>query len=277
VLQLEADGRPRCRDSSAIYVAIQSLLASPDSDAILDEFLGGSRERYEQYIAPRLKHLGPSEFLMGASGPRAPHFMGESPAHRVSLSPFHLAEVPVTNELYALFDPRRQDVPAAERNHPVVGVSWFDAAVFARWMGCRLPTEAEWEFACGGGSAAEWCCPEESMLPRYAWYSETADSQTHAVATREPNAFGFFDMHGNVWEWCQDVYNADFYACSPRHDPLRHPCNEHVQSAHRVTRGGCMHSFAEMCRTRYRFHEAPLLRASDIGFRLARSSNPSTN
>ena len=88
------------------------------------------------------------------------------------------------------------------------------------------------------------------------------------MGTRLPNAFDLFDMHGNVWEWCEDVYDVDFYTAPPTRNPVRRCVGPGMQH---VTRGGCMHSFAEMCRTRYRFHEADDFRAADLGFRVARS------
>jgi formylglycine-generating enzyme required for sulfatase activity len=216
--------------------------------------------------------LDGGSFAMGSAEANAEHFMGELPAHHVNLSPFLLARVPVTQGLLALLDARRASVATLERSKPAVNVTWFDAALFAMWMGCRLPTEAEWEFACGGGSAGQWSCGDEGALSRYAWYSQNAGSELHPVATREPNPYGLFDLHGNAWEWCHDVYDETFYADAPATNPVRAPrADEPLDRVHRVCRGGCMHSFAEMCRTRYRFHEHSQFRAADLGFRLARS------
>ena len=88
------------------------------------------------------------------------------------------------------------------------------------------------------------------------------------MGTREPNSFGLFDLHGNVWEWCQDSYDQDYYFCSPVVDPLK------IASpiVDKVSRGGGMLALSEMCRTRYRFHEPPAFRAADLGFRLAKSA-----
>jgi sulfatase modifying factor 1 len=217
-----------------------------------------------------MRPLGPSQFRMGTTPGREAHFCGETPQHTVELSPFAIAAVPVTNDIYRLLHPDRLDVAARDRRQPVVGVTWFDAALFALWVGCRLPTEAEWEFACAGGASTEWCCAGADELPRYAWFSENSDGCIHQVAAREPNSLGIFDLHGNVWEWCADIYDQDFYDSCPTVDPVAQALPE-AEPADRVCRGGCMHSFAEMCRTRYRFHEPPEFWASDLGFRLARS------
>jgi formylglycine-generating enzyme required for sulfatase activity len=268
LLALGDDGLPVSRDIEALVGAIGRVLRAGDA-GLVDELLTNgllrhSRQRYAEHVAPLMRPVGRSEFLMGTTDGEQAHFCGETPQHSVQLSPFAIAAVPVTNELYALLDRDRLDAPARE---PAVDVTWFDAAFFALWVGCRLPTEAEWELSCSGGASTEWCCADEEDLARYAWFSENAEGRIHDVATREPNALGLHDLHGNVWEWCADVYDQDFYASSPALDPVARGS----AVADRVTRGGCMHSFAEMCRTRHRFHEPPRFWAFDLGFRLARS------
>jgi formylglycine-generating enzyme required for sulfatase activity len=193
------------------------------------------------------------------------HFVGESPCHAVALSPFSIATVPVTNKLFSLLEQKRHDVPASDRQKPAVDLTWYDAMVFAMWMGCRLPTEAEWEFACAAGSSGAWACGHENLLPGLAWYSENSAGQIRAVGIREPNAFGLFDFHGNVWEWCHDSYDQDYYSRSATVDPV----NISSTSNDKVCRGGSINALSEMCRTRYRFHEPAAFFAGDLGFRLA--------
>jgi formylglycine-generating enzyme required for sulfatase activity len=206
---------------------------------------------------------------MGTDDHVAGHFCGESPRHLVRLSSFALAQVPVTNELYALFDPSRA-TPQRDLRKPVVDVTWFDAVLFAMWMGCRLPSEAEWEYGCGVGADAEWCVGHEADLPRHAWFSENSRGVVHRVATREPNSLDLHDMHGNAWEWCRDSYDARAYATASPDDPLGRG------KGRKVVRGGSMNALAEMCRTRYRQPEPPDLWASDLGFRLARNHDDGT-
>jgi formylglycine-generating enzyme required for sulfatase activity len=227
----------------------------------------GAAERFAEHVEPLLRTVPAGSFVMGTDPAAARHFCGETPRHEVVLSEFRIARVPVTNRLYALFDPRRAELPRDDLDKPVVDVSWFDATRFTRWMGCRLPTEAEWERACGAGAAGEWCCEREADLPRHAWFSETSQGELHEVGRLEPNALGLFDMHGNVWEWVVDAYDAGFYARSPRRDPVLDPAPD--SGADRVCRGGSLHSLSEMCRTRYRLHDPPELWAFDLGFRLA--------
>ncbi|MBV9957662.1 MAG: SUMF1/EgtB/PvdO family nonheme iron enzyme [Acidobacteria bacterium] len=253
-------------------MSIHALLQTEQREAIeeilVNGFLRDSAQRYEQYIAPQMRLIEGGSFQMGTNEGRAHHFCGEVPSHRVTLAPFHIAQVQVTNELFGLYDQRRLDLSADERRKPVVDVNWFDAATFAMWMSCRLPTEAEWEFACGAGSEGEWCCEDENRLDGHAWYSENSGGETHLVGTRAPNTFDLYDLHGNVWEWCLDSYEQDYYSSSPVSDPL----SLAPPSADKVCRGGSVHALSEMCRTRYRSHEPSAFKAADLGFRLAKSN-----
>lgn len=270
LLALDDAGRPRCDDTQALYRAVRALVLT-ENGAAVDEllvrgFLRGSSERYERYVAPGMRGLDGGAFVMGTSPLRARHFYGECPEHVVELSPFAIAACPVTNELFGTFDERRQPLHRDDRRKPVAGVSWFDAAVFAMWMGCRLPTEAQWEFACGARSEGEWCCgDDERLLPRHAWYSENSGDEAQPVGTREPNAFGLFDFHGNVWEWCRDGFDQDYYSRAPLADPV----NE-APATSNVCRGGSFRALPEMCRTRFRIHEPSGYWAADLGFRLVR-------
>lgn len=276
LLKLDSCGRPLCKNNRTVYTAVNALLGTGHGEAI-DElltngFLRDSHQRYEEYVAPCMRFIEGGRFNMGTSPLQARHFCGESPCHSVALSPFRLSQVPVTNELFSLFDQMRVNVPAGETQMPAVNLTWFDAAVFAMWMGCRLPSEAEWEFACGSGSESEWCCEDETSLPRYAWYSENTTGVIQPVATREPNPQGLFDLHGNIWEWCRDNYEPCYYSRSPVLDPanLDSPAADFaVNSTDKVCRGGSVHALSEMCRTRYRFHEPAEFWGADLGFRLA--------
>ena len=314
-LRLDSSGRPRCRDSREVLRALSVIAATGSEDAV-DEivrngFLAGAGERYAVHVEPEMRVVGGGRFTMGSAAGGIPYFQGESPPHQVTLASFAVSAVPVTNARYALFDPGR-DLPPALDDHPVVDVAWYDAALCAAWFGCVLPTEAQWEYACGAGSPQEWCCAEAD-LPSYAWYSENAGGTVHQVATRAANALGLFDFHGQVWEWCRDDFDVAFYSRAPAQNPLNlavlargdtplsrgqapgphgpeppdglkapvtssrgpWPPEQARPEQHKVTRGGSFCSLAEMCRTRFRFHEPAGFWASDLGFRLLSNRPPS--
>lgn len=275
LLRPDRDGRPPVGDARATLSTMDAVLRSSD-DMAAETLSGGlfrrTGERFAEHVEPLMRKVPGGTFAMGTEPGSARHFCGETPAHDVTLSEFLIASVPVTNRLYGLLDPRRREVARADLDKPVVDVTWFDAMLFALWVGCRLPTEAEWERACGAGSRGEWCCSEERDLWHHAWFSETSGGELHPVGRLQPNALDVCDMHGNVWEWCVDVYDAGFYAMSPSHGPVNGaPVDADV---HRVCRGGSLHSLSEMCRTRYRLHDPPHMWAFDLGFRLAAGGAP---
>jgi formylglycine-generating enzyme required for sulfatase activity/proteasome lid subunit RPN8/RPN11 len=272
-LSLAPDGTPRCKDNEAITRCVGALLNIGDADAI-DQFvtrgfLRGSTARYAEFIAPKMRELGGGTFQMGSDLADRRHFVGEVPRHAVNLAPFAIAQTAVTHRLYSLFD-RSLPMDGDSAKRPVTDVSWFDATVFALWMGCRLPSEAEWEFACHGGTQSEWACGDERTLPRFGWFSENSSGRLRDVGLLEPNAYGLYDLHGNVWEWCFDGYDEHYYGKAPAVDPV---C---LASPHgrRSCRGGSVRSLAEMCRTRYRLSEPATFRAGDLGFRVAAGPPP---
>jgi len=277
LLRVDRSGRPGVSEPRLVLPAIEALVQLGEAD-VLEEllvhgFLRGSAERFEEHVAQSLVSLDGGRLPMGTPTDEAGHFCGESPRHEVELAPYAIGATPVTVELFSLFDPSRGDVPATDRRKPITDVTWAHAVLFALWVGCRLPTEAEWEFACSGGGPSQWCCDDERDLHRYAWYSENAGGAIQPVGTREPNRFGLFDLHGNVWEWCADAYEEDWYGRSPTGDPINHrwPETEVRAPGLKVCRGGSVHALAEMCRSRYRQHEPLDYWAADIGIRLATS------
>lgn len=161
-------------------------------------------------------------------------------------------------------------------NHPVEQVLWEEAVEFCRRLSLlpeekaarrvyRLPTEAEWEYACRAGTETTWSFRDnEELLVDYAWYAKNSDSKTHAVGQKKPNARGLYDMHGNVWEWCRDYYGS--YDINQRLDPVGP-----TKGSFRVRRGGGWNFDAEFCRSAYRYGYGPPYRGSNLGFRLALS------
>lgn len=164
------------------------------------------------------------------------------------------------------------------QNHPVERVSWHDAIEFCKRLSelpaeksagrvYRLPTEAEWEYACRSGSKTAYNFGENSTsLSDYGWYSVRKDA-THSVGSKKPNAWGVYDMHGNVMEWCNDDYGM--YPKEAVIDPIGPKPKEHGP---RVIRGGCWSRGAADCRSAARFEEDSLDDyGDDLGFRIALS------
>jgi formylglycine-generating enzyme required for sulfatase activity len=161
--------------------------------------------------------------------------------------------------------------------HPVEQVSWEDATEFIQKLNglpeeraagrvYRLPTESEWEYACRAGSSTAYCFGEEdARLGEYAWYGKNSGNKTHPVGQKTSNAWGLYDMHGNVWEWCSDWY-GDYPSGS-----VRDPKGASTGSC-RVDRGGSWYNVAANCRSANRFRRAPSNRNDYLGFRLALSS-----
>ena len=159
---------------------------------------------------------------------------------------------------------------------PVEQVSWEDAVEFCKKLSdlpeekaagrvYRLPTEAEWEYACRAGSKTAYSFGEGSKSPGdYAWFDGNSNNQTHPVGEKKANALGLYDMHGNVWEWCSDWYGE--YPKGAVSDPVGPR-----EGSLRVIRGGSWLFAAALCRSAYRYWDDPSLRLINIGFRVALS------
>ena len=221
----------------------------------------------------------------------------ELPVHTVYIEAFFMDEHEVTNLEYQQFvranpswqkdkiDERFYDrnylkdwqgnaYPVGKTRHPVVHVSWYAAMAYAEWVGKRLPTEAEWEYAARGGlSGKRYPWGDDFERDKANFYKEVGD--TTKVGEYPPNGYGLYDMAGNVWEWCLDEYNEDFYSISPRENPfaganeLDWVINNFTDvKSDRVLRGGSWYDtpFTEL-RVTYRSSKEPLKAYLDTGFR----------
>ena len=195
----------------------------------------------------------------------------EKPGHPVTLTqPFYMGKYDVTQEQY-------QQVIGTNpsnfkgKDNPVETVSWDDAQKFCEKLSelshqaVRLPTEAEWEYGCRAGTTTTYYSGDtDKDLDRVAWYGANSKSTTHPVGQKEPNVFGLYDMHGNIWQWCQDFYGEDYYGKSEAENP-----QGPTQGAFRVLRGGSWYGGPVYCRSAGRFGSGPGGRSYGVGFRVA--------
>jgi formylglycine-generating enzyme required for sulfatase activity len=187
----------------------------------------------------------------------------EGPVHMVTLGPFLIGKHEVTQAQWKVVMGTTPSDFTGDETRPVESVSWEDIQEFEARTGLALPTEAQWEYACRAGTAA----PFAGKLEDLGWFGENSVGTTHPAGTKAPNGFGLHDLHGNVWEWCEDVYDEGFYgrpeAAGP--DPV-----SRASSGLRVVRGGSWYDVARHCRSSYRFGYLPEGRGDDLGFRPAR-------
>ncbi len=230
------------------------------------------------------------QFRMGSSSGKA----DEAPIHDVHVDAFLMDRCEMTQGQYAKFVAINGSHFKGPRN-PVEMISWPEAALACNLRsraeglkpcyneetgqcnfdadGYRLPTEAEWEYAARAGSDTEFCFGSDAgQLKQYAWFGENAGKKTQAVGQKKPNAWGLYDMYGNVAEWCNDVYEKQYYAGTPAKNP-RGPGD----GKKRVLRGGAWNSTADCCRSAYRLGEEPgfedaCFARDAIGFRCVRKA-----
>lgn len=209
-------------------------------------------------------------FQMGADKSFEEASDDETPRHQVTLSnPFYMGKYEVTQEQWAALmtgNPSK----FKGRTRPVEQVSWNDAQKFIAALNkkegksYRLPTEAEWEYAVRAGTKTAYSFGDDkNMLSRYAWWDGNSGRETHPVGQLAANAWGLYDMHGNVWEWCQDWYGEKYYGSSLATDPLG-PSTY----SYRVLRGGSWGNGPGYLRSASRNGNSPGHAAADLGFRL---------
>jgi len=194
----------------------------------------------------------------------------EQPLHTVHISkPFYLGRYEVTQGQWQIIMEHNRSRFQGDATLPVERVSWEDVQEFLPRLNAkegtstyRLPTEAEWEYAARAGTTTVYSFGNDArQLGEYAWYRKNSGDQTHPVGQKKPNAWGLYDMHGNVWEWVQDWYGA--YSAGAVVDPAGPSAG-----SDRVRRGGSWYDLASSSRSAYCYEAAPNRRIVNVGFRL---------
>jgi formylglycine-generating enzyme required for sulfatase activity/serine/threonine protein kinase len=229
-------------------------------------------------IGMKLVLVPAGEFMMGATGSEKEAYPNQKPQHRVRITrPFYLGATEVTQGQYRAVTGANPSNFQGSDDLPVENVSWVDAQDFCAKLNelergqlsgasYRLPTEAEWEYACRAGATTRFSFGDAyASLGEYAWFTGNSDRKTHPVGQKRPNAWGLYDMNGNVCEWCGDGYDEKYYAVSPGADPLG-PSG----ASDRVMRGMGWFNSPQDCRSASRGWHGPADRVHDLGFRVAR-------
>ena len=297
----------RLHPLSLILIAIFLIVIS--SCAVSDPRRMAPRVDSSLDVSPALPPAGmvlipAGEFRMGSN-----HREGwtyEKPVHSVYVDAFYIDKYEVTNAQYAVFlNAKGKHTEAGEKwlaigeaarieyvasqyrakagyeNHPVVTVGWYGAMAYAAWVGKRLPTEAEWEYAARGGMADLQYPWGNTIDPNKANYAEHIGDTT-AVGKYPANGYGLYDMAGNVWEWCLDEWNSHFYEISPSQNPLsgansiRWIVDNYTDiTSARVLRGGSWFSTAQEARVAGRsVSHVPWGFIDDMGFRCVKDVTP---
>jgi len=215
------------------------------------------------------------EFDMGSPPDEVSRDSDEGPVHHVNIeTAFYMGRYEVTQKQWREIMGDNPSFFTGDDNLPVEKVSWDDVQEFIKKLNekegtdkYRLPSEAEWEYACRAGTTTRYSFGDDddyANLGDYAWYDENSDDETHPVGQKKPNSWGLYDLHGDVWEWVQDCWHGYYYGGAP----VDGSAWESGDGAYRVFRGGSWSDVARNCRSANRNHFDPRDRAGRLGFRI---------
>jgi len=221
-------------------------------------------------VKMKLVRIPAGKFMMGSPKTEKDRKDSEGPQRRVTISKaFYMGVTEVTQAQYECITGKNPSTFKDPQN-PVEKVSWNDATAFCAALSkkarrtVRLPTEAQWEYACRAGTKTCFSFgDDDKYLDAHGWHVDNSGAKTHPVGQKKPNAFGLYDMHGNMYEWCRDWYDEKFYAKAKDVDP------ENTTGAEcRVLRGCAWKSAPQYCRTANRIKHTSGKRFNDFGFRV---------
>ncbi|TRU49935.1 MAG: serine/threonine-protein kinase pkn1 [Microcystis aeruginosa Ma_QC_Ca_00000000_S207] len=226
-------------------------------------------ENLAKGVTLEMVSLPAGKFLMGSSESDS-----EKPPHQVKVNSFAIGKYPITQAQYEAVMGNNPSRFQNNPQNPVEQVSWNDAQAFCQKLSqitgktYRLPTEAEWEYACRAGTTTRYYFgDDDNQLGNYAWGSENSNDTTHPVGQKKPNAWGLYDMSGNVWEWCEDDWH-DSYKNAPD-DGTAWIDNDNRSQSPKCLRGGSWRYFPFSCRSAYRDWFDPVNHYVILGFRVA--------
>jgi formylglycine-generating enzyme required for sulfatase activity len=258
----------RVRDFSTSVVGDSPILPQTQP-----ETAPGNKTSFTENLANGIRlemvSLPAGKFLMGSSESDY-----EKPQHQVKVNSFAIGKYPITQAQYQAVMGNNPSGFKNNPQNPVEKVSWNDAQAFCQKLSqitgktYRLPTEAEWEYACRAGTTTRYYFGDDAnQLGDYAWGNENSNGTTHPVGQKKPNGWGLYDMSGNVWEWCEDDWHSS-YAGAPDDGTAWIDNDNHSQSP-KCLRGGswCYNPYS--CRSAFRSWYFPGDHISDDGFRVA--------
>ena len=253
----------------------------------------------QELVLPEMVFVKGGEFMMGDDDSEHEE---EKPAHKVKVKDFYLSKYPITNRQYANFlnaygayevlegeykgaqmidfykGIKKQGdiwyIKKDREDYPILHVSWYGAVVYCNWLtqktglNYRLVSEAEWEYAAKGGNKSQgYHYAGSNQLKEVGWFWNNSHEELKKLGLKLPNELGLYDMSGNVWEWCQDMWQRDYKKST--NNSLA--WEEGTNKSQRVTRGGCWHGLGEFCSVLTRSYGQADEGKFDIGFRVVRN------
>jgi len=220
-------------------------------------------------VAFEMIYVEGGTFMMGGQDEEAAD--NEKPIHKVAVPSFYIGKYPVTQKVWVAVMGKNPSSFKGE-DRPVENVSWHDVKEFISKLNIqtgklyRLPSEADWEFAARGGIHSEgYLYAGSDKLKEVGWYKENSGSETQSVGLKMANELGIYDISGNVFEWCEDVWHKSYQGAP---DDGSAWVDRGTRATNRVRRGGAWGSRSRLCRVSNRFHERPDDRIGAFGFRL---------